>query len=116
MKNLMNKDTQRTKKRKVARGPKNLVRLTTLQDFKKVVGDEKERLVVVRWYAPWCKVRNTLLSLGIIVYIALSSSLHGTGTSYLHEDERRKKSFCDMHLVDFRIFGEHSKILSSTSS
>jgi len=55
MKNLMNKDTQRTKKRKVARGPKNLVRLTTLQDFKKVVGDEKERLVVVRWYAPWCK-------------------------------------------------------------
>jgi hypothetical protein len=36
--------------------PKNVEQVLTLQDYKSVVGDETEKLVVVRFYAPWCKV------------------------------------------------------------
>lgn len=56
MKNLIKKDAKKTQPPSSKDIPDNLVRLTTLQEFKKVVGDEKEKLVVVRWYAPWCKV------------------------------------------------------------
>eukprot|EP00978_Attheya_sp_CCMP212_P016282 scaffold42485_cov50-Attheya_sp.AAC.13 len=35
--------------------PKNVEQVLTLQDYKSVVGDETEKLVVVRFYAPWCK-------------------------------------------------------------
>ena len=56
MKNLIKKDSQKTKRPPTPEGtPSNLIRLTTLQEFKQVVGDEKDKLVVVRWYAPWCK-------------------------------------------------------------
>lgn len=60
MKNIIRKEEkQRNTKKRTTKSnnaaPKNLLRIKTLSDFKKVVGDEKERLVVVRWYAPWCK-------------------------------------------------------------
>lgn len=58
MKNLITKDAQREKRKKQSKligAPKNLLRLTTLEEFKKVVGNEKDKIVVVRWYAPWCK-------------------------------------------------------------
>lgn len=44
-------------KKNINGAPKNLKRLSTMDEFKKIVGDEKEKIVVVRWYAPWCKVR-----------------------------------------------------------
>ena len=36
--------------------PANLQIVNTLEEYKVAVGDEKERLVVVRFFAPWCKV------------------------------------------------------------
>ncbi len=68
MKNLIKKDAKKTQppSRKDSI-PDNLVRLETLQEFKKVVGDEKEKLVVVRWYAPWCKVRYETLIILLIM-------------------------------------------------
>lgn len=35
--------------------PSNLKIVTTLQEYKDVVGCEKERIVVVRFFAQWCK-------------------------------------------------------------
>jgi len=35
--------------------PKNLYVATTLDDYKSLVGDEKESIVIVRFYATWCK-------------------------------------------------------------
>lgn len=59
MKNLIKQDTQREKAKKmtknIAGAPKNLLRLSTMKEFKKFVGDEEDKIVVVRWYAPWCK-------------------------------------------------------------
>ena len=72
MKNIIRKEEkQRNTKKRTTKSnnaaPKNLLRIKTLSDFKKVVGDEKERLVVVRWYAPWCKVRvKTYIEISII--------------------------------------------------
>lgn len=37
------------------RMPPNLQVVSTLEEYKVAVGDEKERLVVVRFFAPWCK-------------------------------------------------------------
>jgi thiol-disulfide isomerase/thioredoxin len=54
MKNIIKKDAQKSQKR-MKGAPKNLMRLKTLEDFKKVVGGKKDQIVVVRWYAPWCK-------------------------------------------------------------
>lgn len=54
MRNLVQKDVQKPRSRN-SKVPKNLKQVKTLQDYKKVVGDERERLVVVRFYAPWCK-------------------------------------------------------------
>ena len=43
---------------KMANLPENIKVATTLDEYKKIVGGERERLVVVRFYAPWCKVRH----------------------------------------------------------
>lgn len=37
------------------RRPSNVIAVNTLEEYKKVVADEKEKLVVVRFYATWCK-------------------------------------------------------------
>lgn len=37
--------------------PANMKIVTSLSDYKKVVGGERDRIVVVRFFAPWCKVR-----------------------------------------------------------
>jgi thiol-disulfide isomerase/thioredoxin len=55
MKNLIKKDTKAEQQLTIKGAPPNLIRLETLQEFKKVIGEEKEKLVVVRWFAPWCK-------------------------------------------------------------
>jgi thiol-disulfide isomerase/thioredoxin len=47
---------QRQQSRHIRAGaPKNLLKVKTLEDFKRVVGNQKDQIVVVRWYAPWCK-------------------------------------------------------------
>jgi hypothetical protein len=38
--------------------PPNVRIVETLQEYKKVVADETESVVAVRFYAPWCKVSN----------------------------------------------------------
>jgi thioredoxin-like negative regulator of GroEL len=38
------------------RRPGHVLTIETLQDFKTVVGEENEKLVVVRFYASYCKV------------------------------------------------------------
>lgn len=43
--------------KKVSPGrPNNVVEVVTLQDYKTIVADEKDQMVVVRFYAPWCRV------------------------------------------------------------
>jgi hypothetical protein len=42
--------------------PVNLKIASSLDDYKRIVGGERERIVVVRFYAPWCKVRILLSS------------------------------------------------------
>lgn len=37
--------------------PKNIMVVKTLEEYKHVVGGERDRIVVVRFFAPWCKVR-----------------------------------------------------------
>lgn len=50
--------------------PANLMKIETLQEYKNVVGGNTDKLIVVRFYAPWCKVRHLLLQL------QLQSQLH----------------------------------------
>ena len=38
--------------------PDNVQVIETLQDYKRVVGDEREKIVAVRFYASYCKVRS----------------------------------------------------------
>lgn len=38
--------------------PSNVIEVTTLQDYKKCVAEEKDRIVVVRFYADWCRVSS----------------------------------------------------------
>lgn len=40
--------------------PVNLKIASSLDDYKRIVGGERERIVVVRFFAPWCKVRSLL--------------------------------------------------------
>jgi len=35
--------------------PDNLMKLETLEEYKNIVGGNKDKLIVVRFYAPWCK-------------------------------------------------------------
>lgn len=55
----MKKIVQSTQKNKTPpkQLPGNVLHVSTLEDYKKVIGSNKdEKLIVVRFYAPWCKV------------------------------------------------------------
>ena len=61
MRNIVVKDRLRSAEAKVGVGgkngrPSNVKVVHTLEDYKMAVGDENEKLVVVRFYATWCKV------------------------------------------------------------
>ena len=52
--------------------PANVHVVESLQDYKRVVGEEKDRVVVVRFHATWCRVRrNEFIELQILEYYAL---------------------------------------------
>eukprot|EP00978_Attheya_sp_CCMP212_P007023 scaffold16416_cov52-Attheya_sp.AAC.10 len=50
-------NTVKRQKRDVAHGtrPGNVKVVTTLEEYKKHIGGEKDKLIVVRFYATWCK-------------------------------------------------------------
>ena len=59
MRNIVVKDRLRSADAKVGGKngrPSNVKVVHTLEDYKTAVGDENEKLVVVRFYATWCKV------------------------------------------------------------
>jgi hypothetical protein len=60
MRNVLIRD-ERKKRPKTFAGPPNVKMVTNLQEYKKVVGEEREKIVVARFYAPWCKVCDGLL-------------------------------------------------------
>lgn len=43
------------KKKTQSKVPSNLLHVKNLDEYKRVVGGTKDRIVVVRFYAPWCK-------------------------------------------------------------
>ena len=45
--------TRATAQRRIL--PSNLQTVTTLKEYKEVVGDESSQMVAVRFYAPWCR-------------------------------------------------------------
>jgi hypothetical protein len=45
-------------KPRMERRPANVQLVQTLSEYKAVVGDERERLTVVRFYADWCRVSD----------------------------------------------------------
>lgn len=55
MKNIVIKEAAKKKIDKSL--PANLKIVTTIDEYKDVVGCEKERIVAVRFFARWCKVR-----------------------------------------------------------
>ena len=59
MRNIVVKDRGQSADAKVGEKngrPSNVKECATLDDYKVVVGDERDKLVVVRFYATWCKV------------------------------------------------------------
>ena len=72
MRKLVQRDNKKAERNgKPAGSPPNFHVVRTLEEYKRVVGDEKEKIVAVRFYAPWCKVslitRYCILS-SIIIY------------------------------------------------
>jgi thiol-disulfide isomerase/thioredoxin len=55
MRNVLIRDEQKRKRLNTSRGPANVKLVTSIEDYKKVVGEEREKIVVARFYAPWCK-------------------------------------------------------------
>lgn len=50
--------------------PKNLMRVDTLEEYKNVISGNRDKLIVVRFYAPWCKVCLFMrLCIGIGIYL-----------------------------------------------
>ena len=58
MRNLVRRQKQKEKVRKGERLPSNVKVVQNLDDYKRIVVDEKERIVVVRFFATWCKVSD----------------------------------------------------------
>lgn len=54
MKNVVQRNTQKKKSSR----PDNVQVVKTMDEFNKVVGEEPEKLVVVRFHAPWCRVSH----------------------------------------------------------
>lgn len=43
------------KKKNISGRPSNVIEVTSLEDYKHVVGEETDKIVAVRFYAPWCR-------------------------------------------------------------
>jgi thiol-disulfide isomerase/thioredoxin len=57
MRGVMNEENERARiaTRKKQSMPQNVFEVETLADYKALVGEESSKLVVVRFYAPWCR-------------------------------------------------------------
>jgi hypothetical protein len=47
--------------------PKSIVEVTNAEEYEKIVMGEADRVVVVRYYAPWCRVSVTYLMCFILL-------------------------------------------------
>ena len=54
MRDMVHGKSSRKQKRRTA-PPKNIEQAATLDEYKSVVADETEKMVVVRFHAPWCR-------------------------------------------------------------
>jgi hypothetical protein len=50
---------------KVPGRPAHVQEIITLEDYQRVVAEEKEKMVVVRFHAPWCRVSVHALQLDV---------------------------------------------------
>jgi thiol-disulfide isomerase/thioredoxin len=53
---VLTNDNKKKTRQTPSNMPNNVKMVTSLQEYKKVVGEETDKLVVARFYAPWCKV------------------------------------------------------------
>lgn len=64
MRRLINPKNTATQKKRKSYGksnvPPNLIKVETLNEYKDMICKNKDRIVVVRFYATWCKVRTSL--------------------------------------------------------
>ena len=62
MRRLINPKNTATQKKRKSYGksnvPPNLIKIETLNEYKDMICKNKDRIVVVRFYATWCKVRT----------------------------------------------------------
>ncbi len=64
MKNLISKPPQeKNRSRPNKNVPSNLRVVDTLEEYKKVIKGSDDKIVVVRFYAPWCKVSSCCVNL-----------------------------------------------------
>lgn len=61
--------------KKKVKMPANIKVAKTLGDYKDIVGGERDRIVVVRFFAPWCKVRTLLVQNRLLYCILLERRL-----------------------------------------
>ena len=72
MRSLVNTQQERKASRAIrqSKKPKNLLTVTTLDDYDKALKAAGDKLVVVRFYAEWCKVRHiTIFSFQYFLFI-----------------------------------------------
>mmetsp|Transcript_3557 Transcript_3557/g.6060 ORF Transcript_3557/g.6060 Transcript_3557/m.6060 type:complete len:220 (-) Transcript_3557:216-875(-) len=69
----MRKIVTKTNRRKAATSKTGLEKVVTLDEYKSAVADEKEKMVVVRFYAPWCQACKAATP----SYMRLSSRFRG---------------------------------------
>lgn len=102
MRDLVLGQTQRTSTPVREGLPSNVHVIENLQDYKEVVGDEKEKIVAVRFYATYCRVSVSFLTYSsnppistILSLLTVSSGMQSSGPAFLSNScQVPKRGFC----------------------